>query len=96
MTDKIRVFIVDDHDMVRKGLIVLLENFADIEVIGDTNDGQAAVDLCRQNPANVVLMDLIMPRLDGISATRLIRQACPDTHVIVLSRIRSRPGQSAT
>lgn len=81
----IRVLIVDDHDMVRKGLRVLLEDFDDLDVVADVGDGQLAVDLCRQNCVDVVLMDMVMPRMDGIEATTRIRLHCPDTQVIVLT-----------
>ncbi|MBE2183330.1 MAG: response regulator transcription factor [Anaerolineae bacterium] len=83
--EKIRVLITDDHDMVRKGLMVLLDNFDDIQVIGEANNGQAAVDFCRRTPVDVVLMDLIMPRMNGIEATVQLHNAVPDTHVIVLT-----------
>ena len=82
---QIRVLIVDDHDMVRKGLRVLLEDFDDLEVVGDVGDGQLAVDLCRQNCVDVVLMDMVMPRMDGIEAPNRIRAACPETQIIVLT-----------
>lgn len=81
----IRVLIVDDHDMVRKGLRVLLEDFDDLEVVADVGDGQLAVDLCRQDCVDVVLMDMLMPRMDGIEATGRIRMHCPETQVIVLT-----------
>lgn len=83
--EKIRVLITDDHDMVRKGLMVLLDNFEDIEVVGEAGNGQAAVDFCRRTPVDVVLMDLIMPRVNGIEATAQLHSAVPDTHVIVLT-----------
>ena len=83
--DRIKTLIVDDHDMVRKGLIVLLENFADIQVVGDMNDAHMALNICREQPVDVVLMDVIMPRLDGIEATRMIRTHCDDTQVIMLT-----------
>jgi len=84
-TDKIRVMVVDDHHMVRKGLIVLLENFDDFEVVGDAGDGQAAVMLAQRYKPDVVLMDMVMPGMDGVAATQLIRQSCPDTQVIALT-----------
>lgn len=87
MTDAtgIRVMIVDDHNMVRKGLSVLLEEFDDLEVVAEASDGEYAVNLCHQDCPDVVLMDLIMPHMDGITATRLIRETCPDTQVIALT-----------
>lgn len=83
--DQIRVMIVDDHNMVRKGLGVLLEEFDDMVVVAEAGDGELAVSLCRQECPDVVLMDMIMPRLDGIQATQKIRAACPETQVIALT-----------
>lgn len=82
---RIRVVIVDDHNMVRKGLMVLLEAYDDLEIAGEASDGQYAVDLCRRACPDVVLMDMIMPNLDGIAATRQILEACPQTRVIALT-----------
>ncbi|MBZ0296561.1 MAG: response regulator transcription factor [Anaerolineae bacterium] len=81
----IRVVLVDDHSMVRKGLVVLLEEYEDLEVIDEVGDGQAAVDVCRQDCPDVVLMDMIMPRMDGLTALKLIRESCPQTQVIALT-----------
>jgi two-component system, NarL family, response regulator LiaR len=83
--ETVRVLIVDDHDMVRKGLQVLLEDYADLTIVGLVPDGQAAVDACRKQEIDVVLMDMIMPRMDGVEATKLIRESCPNTHVIALT-----------
>lgn len=85
MEGKIRVLVVDDHDMVRKGLLALLANFDDFEVVGDVNNGRSGVDFCRRECPDVVLMDMIMPVMDGIEATRLVREACPDTQVVALT-----------
>ena len=82
---RIRLMLVDDHNMIRKGLMVLLEEYDDLEMIGEASDGEMAVDNCRRQCPDVVLMDMIMPRMDGVTATRLIRQACPDTQVIALT-----------
>jgi DNA-binding NarL/FixJ family response regulator len=82
---QIRVFIADDHNMVRKGLLTLLEEFDDLQVIGEASDGEAALNACRENCPDVVLMDMLMPRMDGITATGKIREACPRTQVIALT-----------
>ncbi len=81
----IRVLIADDHKMVRKGLVVLLEDFENIEIVGDVGDGELAYNRCREMCPDVVLMDMLMPRMGGIEATKLIREACPDTQVIALT-----------
>jgi NarL family two-component system response regulator LiaR len=81
----IRLVIVDDHNMVRKGLTVLLEDFDDIQVVGEAGDGEFAVHLCQANCPDVVLMDMVMPRMNGIEATRHIRRVCPQTQVISLT-----------
>jgi NarL family two-component system response regulator LiaR len=81
----IRVMIVDDHDMVRSGLNVFLEAFDDLELVGEAADGQEAIRLCAKVQPDVVLMDLVMPEMDGVTATRAIRQAYPDVQVIALT-----------
>ena len=81
----IRVFIADDHNMVRKGLQTLLEEFDDLEVIGEAGDGEAALNACREHCPDVILMDMLMPRMDGITATSKIREVCPQAQVIALT-----------
>lgn len=73
-TDPIRVLIVDDHQIVRTGLRTFLELQDDIAVVGEAADGLAAVDLAARLEPDVVLMDIVMPKLDGIAATRKIRE----------------------
>lgn len=82
---QIRVLIADDHNMVRKGLVTLLEDFEDLLVIGEASDGELAFNACRENCPDVVLMDMLMPRMDGVTATEKIRAACPTTQVIALT-----------
>lgn len=81
----IRVLIVDDHQMVRQGLRTFLELQEEILVVGEASDGQAAVEMVRQLAPDVVLMDLVMPCLDGIAATRQVKLAAPQVKVIALT-----------
>lgn len=83
----IRVVVVDDQDLVRAGFTLLLRSAPTIEVVGEASDGLEAVDVCRRTTPDVVLMDIRMPRLDGLSATRTILAdpACAATRVVVLT-----------
>ena len=81
----IRVLIVDDHGMVRRGLMTYLKNESDLQVVGEARDGQEAMRLCEQLQPDVILMDLVMPELDGIAATRLIREQWPPIQIIALT-----------
>jgi NarL family two-component system response regulator LiaR len=81
----IRVVIVDDHAMVRKGLTTFLKVSDDLELVAEASSGQEALDLCRRLQPDVVLMDLIMPGMDGVATTRALREACPETRVIALT-----------
>ncbi len=82
---KIKVLIVDDHQVVRQGLRTFLELHEDICVIGEAQDGQEAVKLVHQLKPDVVLMDLVMPHMDGISATQQVLAQDSNTKVIVLT-----------
>ena len=82
---KIRVVIVDDHNVVRSGLSAFLLAFDDLELAGEASNGQAALDVCLEVKPDVVLMDLMMPVMDGVDATRNIRERCPETQVIALT-----------
>jgi NarL family two-component system response regulator LiaR len=83
--EKIRILIVDDHQIVRQGLRTFLELHEDMTVVGEASDGQMAVEIVRQTPPDVVLMDLMMPRLDGVSATKQIMEMDVHTRVIALT-----------
>jgi DNA-binding NarL/FixJ family response regulator len=80
-----KILIVDDHGIVREGLKSLLQNQSDMEVVGEGQDGQIAVELAEQLSPDMVIMDMSMPNLNGIEATRLILQHSPNIKVIILS-----------
>jgi len=85
MSERIRVLIVDDHAIVRKGIRVLLSTVPGIEVVGEAQDGKEAIVQVREKCPDVVLMDLVMPGLDGITAIDHITTLQPDTRVLVLT-----------
>jgi two-component system, NarL family, response regulator LiaR len=84
----IRVLIVDDHAVVRSGLAAFLLVYDDLELVGEAGSGADALRLCREQPVDVVLMDLMMPEMNGVEATRLLRQQCPHTQVVALTSFR--------
>lgn len=81
----IKVLIVDDHQVVRQGLRTFLELQDGIVVVGEAGDGIAALEMVQHYHPDVVLMDLVMPRLDGFSATRQLKSSCPEVKVIALT-----------
>ncbi|NDJ78520.1 MAG: response regulator transcription factor [Chloroflexi bacterium] len=82
--------IVDDHDMVRAGLEVMLEIYDDLELVSSVARGEDAVRLCPKHHPHVVLMDLVMPGMDGVQATQELREVCPDTKVIALTSFKEK------
>lgn len=84
----IRVMIVDDHAVVRSGLGAFLDVYDDLELVAQAGSGEEAVRLCREHDLDVVLMDLVMPGMDGAAATKAIREQCPETQVIALTSFR--------
>ena len=82
---RIRVLLADDHAVVRRGLHGFLELLDDIEIVGEADNGRRAIDQARELQPDVVLMDLLMPEVDGISATAAIKAETPDCEVVVLT-----------
>jgi DNA-binding NarL/FixJ family response regulator len=82
---KIRVLLADDHGVVRKGLRFVLESEPDIEVVGEASDGRQAIERAQEDKPNVVVMDIAMPRLNGIDATAQIMKHEPRTGIVILS-----------
>jgi NarL family two-component system response regulator LiaR len=89
-TQPIRVMIVDDHGMVRRGLAAYLVSDPALEVVAEASDGQEAVQQCEQFQPDVILMDLIMPELSGVAATRIIHKRWPDIQVIALTSFQEK------
>ncbi len=85
MADPIRVLVVDDHAIVREGLRWLMSTEPGIELVGEAADGQEALEKARALCPDVILMDLVMPRMDGITAIARIKEALPEVRVLVLT-----------
>jgi NarL family two-component system response regulator LiaR len=87
-SQKIRILVVDDHAVVRSGLATFLMAFDDLEYVGEAADGREAIQKCAQLQPDVVLMDLIMPEMDGATATRVIRERWPGIQVLILTSFK--------
>jgi NarL family two-component system response regulator LiaR len=85
MPEPITILLVDDHNMVRMGLKAYFSTIADLQVIGEASSGEQAIELTKKLAPDIVLMDLIMPGMDGVEATRKIKQTSPHTQVIVVT-----------
>ena len=87
---EIRVMVVDDHDMVRRGLAAYFKTHPDLILVGEASDGLEALEVCQSQQPDVILMDLIMPGMGGIEATRRIREQHPDIQVIALTSFQDK------
>lgn len=85
----IRVMLVDDHAMVRRGLATFLKIFDDLQLVGEAESGEAAIRLCAEVLPDVILMDMVLPGMDGAASTRLIRQQFPQVQVIALTSFKT-------
>ena len=81
----IRVMLVDDHNVVRSGLVTFLKAYDDLQLVGEAKNGLEAVNLCHEKKPDVILMDLIMPEMDGIAATRAILEEYPEIKIIAMT-----------
>src|SRR5512143_3483751 len=81
----IRVMLVDDHNVVRSGLATFLRAYEDLELVGEAKNGLEALSLCHKKKPDVILMDLMMPEMDGIAATRAILAESPDIKIIAMT-----------
>ncbi len=84
----IRVMLVDDHTMVRRGLATFLKVFSEMQLVGEAESGEAAIQLCAEALPDVILMDMSMPVMDGATATRAIRQKFPHVQIIALTSFK--------
>lgn len=87
---KIRVLLVDDHAVLREGLRTLLSLQEDIEVVGEAENGQVAIERAKQLRPDVIVMDIAMPAMDGLEATRVLKQECPSARILILSQHDNR------
>jgi len=90
MAESIRIMLVDDHLMVRRGLATILRFKPGLVLVGEAGDGQEALELCEELRPDVILMDLVMPNMDGAQATRLIRDRWPHIKVIALTSFEEK------
>jgi len=85
----IRVMIVDDHMMVRRGLATFLKVFDDLQLVGEADSGEESIQLCAKVLPDVILMDMVLPNMDGAASTRLIREQFPQVQVIALTSFKT-------
>ena len=84
-TSPAQILIADDHDLVRDGFQRMLASNPDLQVVGEARNGQEAIELCRSLRPDLVLMDVRMPEIDGLAATRIIKEELPTVSVLIIS-----------
>lgn len=89
-SESIRIIIVDDHAVVRSGLRAVLDASEGVELVGEAGDGEEAIEVCETLQPDVVLMDLQMPKMDGVEATKVICDRWPQIHIIALTSYKKR------
>jgi DNA-binding NarL/FixJ family response regulator len=87
----VRTLIVDDHDAVRKGIHDILEGYDHLEIVAEATDGHEAVQRARVLHPDLIIMDVSMPRLDGLSASAEIKKFCPETRIVMFSMFTNGP-----
>jgi NarL family two-component system response regulator LiaR len=90
MKNVVRVMLVDDHTVVRRGLGAVLEVSDDMSLVGEASDGEEAIQLCERLQPDVILMDLLMPKMDGIAATKAIHERWPKVRIIALTSYKDK------
>ncbi len=88
--NQIRVLLVDDHTVVRSGLSAVLSVCDDLKLIGEASDGEEAVRFCERTQPDVILMDLLMPKMDGVAATKAIKERWPKVQIIALTSFKEK------
>ncbi len=81
----VRIVLADDHELVRSGLVKVIESYKDLQIVGEAGDGLEAVEKTKSLNPDVLIIDLSMPRLSGIDATKIVRKECPNVGVLVLT-----------
>jgi two-component system, NarL family, response regulator LiaR len=88
--NQIKVLLVDDHTVVRSGLAAVLSICDDLKLVGEAGDGQEAIRVCEKTQPDVILMDLLMPKMDGVAATRAIKERWPKVQIIALTSFKEK------